>query len=150
MVQYYVIYDGNCNLCVSLVRLLERLDGQGRFQYIPMQDPTTLATLNITPQDCELGMILVDAAQLQRRWQGSDAAEEIGRLLPTGQAFVAAYRAMPGMKWMGDRLYAQVRDHRYTLFGRRDRTYWPQGAMDNPGGDAGCDTGSCGPYSGNG
>ncbi|MFM6005241.1 MAG: thiol-disulfide oxidoreductase, partial [Sphaerospermopsis kisseleviana] len=23
---YYVIYDGNCNLCVTLVQLLENLD----------------------------------------------------------------------------------------------------------------------------
>ena len=120
---YYVIYDGNCNLCVNLVRVLESLDQGHQFQYIPMQDEASLRNLGITSQDCEMGMILVNSKNPQQRWQGSDAAEEIGRLLPTGDIFVAAYRALPGLKWGGDRVYEQVRDNRYALFGKRDRVY---------------------------
>ncbi|MEA5616379.1 DCC1-like thiol-disulfide oxidoreductase family protein [Cronbergia sp. UHCC 0137] len=120
---YYVIYDGNCNLCVTLVQLLESLD-QGRlFHYVPMQDQETLSKWGITPQDCEQGMILIDGNALDRRWQGSNAAEEIGRLLPLGSIFVEAYRALPGMKWVGDKFYEQIRDNRYTLFGKRANTY---------------------------
>jgi predicted DCC family thiol-disulfide oxidoreductase YuxK len=119
----YVIYDGNCNLCVNLVKLLETLDRGDRFQYIPMQDVEALSRFNITAIDCELGMILLNADAPKQRWHGSDAAEEIGRRLPLGNLFVEAYRALPGMKWTGDRLYAQVRDNRYTLFGKRSRTY---------------------------
>lgn len=120
---YYVIYDGNCNLCVNLVKLLEKLDRGERFLYAPMQDQPTLNRFSITPEDCELGMILIDANHSTRRWQGSAAAEEIGRLLPSGKPFVEAYRALPGIKWVGDRLYEQVRDHRYTLFGKRSTLY---------------------------
>ncbi|HEY9749920.1 MAG TPA: DCC1-like thiol-disulfide oxidoreductase family protein [Allocoleopsis sp.] len=120
---YTVIYDGKCNLCVTLVQLLESLDKGDRFQYIPMQDPENPQRWNVTPQDCELGMILIDAAAPERRWQGSDAAEEIGQLLPLGNLFVAAYRALPGLKWSGDRIYEQVRDNRYTLFGQRTHVY---------------------------
>ncbi|PLZ35449.1 thiol-disulfide oxidoreductase, partial [Fischerella thermalis WC542] len=29
---YYVIYDGNCNLCVTLVQLLENLDQGNQFR----------------------------------------------------------------------------------------------------------------------
>lgn len=122
---YFVIYDGNCNLCVNLVKLLESLDRGETFQYAPMQDAPTLAQFGITPQDCEMGMILLRADAPEVRWQGSDAAEEIGRLLPLGNGFVASYRALPGMKWAGDRLYEQVRDNRYALFGKRDRLYQP-------------------------
>lgn len=122
---YYVIYDGNCNLCVTLVKLLESLDQGHLFSYLPMQDESGLNQLGITPQDCEMGMILIDATTPSQRWQGSAAAEEIGNLLPMGNLFVAAYRALPGVKWSGDRLYAQVRDHRYELFGKRDTTYHP-------------------------
>lgn len=121
--QYHVIYDGNCNLCVTLVQLLENLDQGQQFDYIPMQDEAACQTFGITPQDCELGMILIDGASPERRWQGSEAAEEIGRLLPMGEVFVSAYRAMPGMKWLGDRTYQQVRDHRYSWFGKRSSTY---------------------------
>ncbi|NEQ81993.1 MAG: DUF393 domain-containing protein, partial [Moorea sp. SIO2I5] len=35
---YHVIYDGDCNLCVTLVQLLENLDQGKLFNYIPMQD----------------------------------------------------------------------------------------------------------------
>ncbi|MCL6434999.1 MAG: DCC1-like thiol-disulfide oxidoreductase family protein [Leptolyngbyaceae cyanobacterium HOT.MB2.61] len=122
---YYVIYDGNCNLCVTLVQLLENLDRGRQFQYIPMQDEEGLSRLKITAQDCEMGMILVNANFPEQRWQGSDAAEEIGRLLPMGEVFVKAYRALPGMKWTGDRVYEQVRDNRYALFGKRESTYQP-------------------------
>lgn len=120
---HYVIYDGNCNLCSTLVQLLGRLDRGDRFQYIPMQDEPALTQFGITPEDCEQGMILINATAPDQRWQGSAAAEEIGRLLPLGDVFVSAYRALPGVKWTGDRVYAQVRDNRYTLFGKRDRTY---------------------------
>jgi predicted DCC family thiol-disulfide oxidoreductase YuxK len=119
---YTVIYDGQCNLCSNLVQVLEKLDRGQQFRYVSMQDSAGLAQFNITPEDCELGMILIENGS-DRRWQGSDAAEEIGRLLPLGQVFIAAYRALPGAKWVGDRVYEQVRDNRYTLFGRRDRTY---------------------------
>ncbi len=120
---YLVIYDGNCHLCVTLVQMLENLDGGKLFCYIPMQDEPKLSELKITPQDCELGMILIDANTPEKRWQGTAAAEEIGRLLPSGSVFVEAYRALPGVKWAGDRIYEQIRDHRYTLFGKRSSTY---------------------------
>ncbi|MCU0543146.1 MAG: DCC1-like thiol-disulfide oxidoreductase family protein [Oscillatoriaceae cyanobacterium Prado104] len=120
---YNVIYDGNCNLCVTLVQLLENLDRGQQFEYIPMQNLEELNRFGITAADCEMGMILIDAKAPEKRWQGSEAAEEIGRILPGGEVFVAAYRAMPGLKWMGDRVYEQVRDNRYTLFGKRPDTY---------------------------
>jgi len=148
--KYFVIYDGNCNLCTTLVQLLEQLDKGERFEYIPMQNLATdfvtdltdglsveneslpevetdigeyLKTLGITSSSCELGMILIDADNPKRRWQGSDAAEEIANLLPAGDVFIKAYRGLPGMKWMGDRFYEQIRDNRYALFGKRSDTY---------------------------
>ncbi|PAX52210.1 thiol-disulfide oxidoreductase DCC family protein [Brunnivagina elsteri] len=130
---HYVIYDGNCNLCVTLVQLLENLDQGKLFRYIPMQDGEVLLRWQITPKDCEMGMILIDGNMPERRWQGSDAAEEIGRLLPMGGVFVDAYRGLPGMKWVGDRFYEQIRDNRYALFGKRGNTYKSQFC-----GDGGC------------
>lgn len=135
---YHVIYDGNCNLCVTLVSLLEGLDQGQRFRYAPMQDEAALAQYGITAEDCEKGMILIDAEQPTHRWQGSDAAEEIGRILPLGAIFVNAYRALPGIKQAGDQVYGYVRDNRYQLFGKRDRTYTPQYPL--------CDTDTCQRY----
>ncbi len=132
---YHVIYDGSCNLCVNLVKTLEQLDRGERFQYAPMQDQRVLDQYGITSQDCEMGILLIHRENPTQRWQGSDAAEEIGRLLPVAQVFVSAYRAMPGAKWMGDRFYEQIRDNRYALFGKRDTLY--QSSYPT------CDTGTC-------
>lgn len=122
---YTVIYDGNCNLCVTLVQALEQLDQGRTFQYVSMQSTETLTQWCITPTDSEQGMILLDQENPERRWQGSEAAEEIGRLLPMAAGLVQAYRSLPGIKSVGDRFYAYIRDNRYTLFGKRNRTYEP-------------------------
>ncbi len=121
--KYHVIYDGNCNLCSNLVQVLEKLDQGKIFDYLPMQDEVGLREFNVTSQDCEMGMILVDGNNLSRRWQGSNAAEEIANLLPAGELFINAYRSLPGMKSLGDRAYEQVRDNRYSCFGKRSSTY---------------------------
>lgn len=118
-----VIYDGNCNLCTTLVQWLEWLDRGQQFRYVSMQDTFMLEPFNVTTADCELGMLLINEADPTQRWQGSDAAEEIGALLPAGVLFVTAYRSLPGLKRAGDRLYVFVRDNRYRLFGRRATTY---------------------------
>ena len=134
---YTVIYDGTCNLCVTLVKILEQLDQGQRFEYVPMQAEAILDRWQITPKDCELGMILLNPEHPEQRWQGSDAAEEIGRLLPMGEMFVQAYRSLPGAKSAGDRFYAFIRDHRYQLFGQRADLY--ESAYST------CDTDHCAP-----
>ena len=123
---YLVIYDGDCNLCSTLVQALEQLERGSLFRYVPMQDAETLTQWQITAQDCEMGMIVLNINNPTQRWQGSDAAEEIARLLPAGAAVIQAYRAIPGLKGLGDRTYTQVRDNRYAWFGRRATTYQSQ------------------------
>ncbi len=121
---YHVIYDGNCNLCVTFAQLLEKFDSGQLFDYIAMQEEATLEQFGITAEDCNMGMILIDARNPEKRWQGSNAAEEIVNLLPAGNLFIAAYRSLPGMKWMGDLTYEQIRDNRYNWFGKRSSTYY--------------------------
>jgi predicted DCC family thiol-disulfide oxidoreductase YuxK len=116
---YHVVYDDQCNLCSAGVDILKSLDWQGQFDYIPMSDTDALHRFDIIPASCELGMYLIDAQQPERKWQGSEAVEEITRLLPAGDLFISLYRAIPGAKSLGDRAYEQIRDHRYEWFGRR-------------------------------
>ena len=122
--KYYVIYDGNCNLCVSLVKLLEKLDQGKTFNYAAMQEMGVLSALDINEDDCQKGMILISTTTPQQKWQGSDAAEEIARILPTGDIFIKFYRLLPGFKNMGDGLYSYIRDNRYDLFGKTGETYF--------------------------
>ena len=122
--KYYVIYDGNCNLCVSLVKLLEKLDEGETFNYAAMQEAEVLYSLGITEEDCQKGMILLSPRTPREKWQGSDAVEEIAKILPTGETFIKFYRLLPGFKNMGDGLYRYIRDNRYSLFGKTGATYF--------------------------
>lgn len=122
--KYFVIYDGNCNLCVSFTQLLEKFDQGKLFNYIPMQETNTLQQLNITPEDCKLGMIVINQHNLTERWQGNNAVEKIIELLPNSKLFMTAYNAIPGLKWLGEKTYLQIRDHRYQWFGNRKKTYY--------------------------
>jgi predicted DCC family thiol-disulfide oxidoreductase YuxK len=128
---YHVIYDGNCNLCVAFTQLLVEFDRGHQFSYTPMQNLDALGEWGITTEDCDLGMILIKNNDPTLRWQGSEAAEEIARLLPIGDVFVEMYRAIPGMKTLGDRLYEQVRNNRYVWFGSRNQTYYVQSPCDD-------------------
>jgi predicted DCC family thiol-disulfide oxidoreductase YuxK len=146
--RHTVIYDGNCNLCVNWVRLLKQIDRAAQFCYIPMQHPN-LAQWGISEADCQQGMILLSPDRSpgvgsdSQRWQGSDAAEEIARLLPGGALAIAAYRALPGAKGLGDRAYVQIRDNRYSWFGQRP-TYWADPRVDPVDPALGeCHTDSC-------
>ncbi|GAB4225283.1 MAG: hypothetical protein Kow0049_02880 [Stanieria sp.] len=121
--KYHVIYDGNCHLCVTFTQLLEQFDRGNLFDYIPMQNEATLKQFQVTTDDCQMGMILIDAEQPEKRWQGSNAAEEIIRILPMGEVFINIYRSLPGIKFIGDGVYEQIRDNRYTWFGKRNSTY---------------------------
>ncbi|BAQ66670.1 thiol-disulfide oxidoreductase DCC family protein [Geminocystis sp. NIES-3709] len=122
--KYCVIYDGNCNFCVNFVQLLEKFDRGKLFNYIPMQETKVLEQLNITTEDCQLGMIVINQDNLSERWQGDKAAEKIIELLPNGQIFITAYRGIPGLGWLGENSYLQVRDNRYKWFGYRKQTYY--------------------------
>jgi predicted DCC family thiol-disulfide oxidoreductase YuxK len=142
--RHTVIYDGNCNLCVNWVRLLKQVDREAQFCYIPMQHPN-LAQWGVSEADCQQGMILLspELSPKASRWQGSAAAEEIARLLPGGALVIAAYRALPGAKGLGDRAYVQIRDNRYSWFGQRP-TYWADPSvkpLDTAVGE--CHTDSC-------
>jgi predicted DCC family thiol-disulfide oxidoreductase YuxK len=140
--KHTVIYDGRCNLCSNLVQGLEQVDRGQQFDYIAMQEEAKLAQYGITPQDCELGMILIQQESPHQRWQGSNAAEEIARLLPLGAWLINAYRLLPGAKFVGDRVYDQVRDHRYDWFGKRSATYQSNHPAPEPACETGCDQAS--------
>lgn len=120
---YLIIYDGDCNLCSNLVQQLEQWKRNQPFFYAPMQDTATLERHDLTPIDCERGMIVIDL-DTREQWQGADAAEKIGLLLPLAKPLIQLYLSIPGLKLFGDGIYTQVRDHRYDWFGKRSQTYW--------------------------
>ncbi len=110
-----IIYDGNCNLCTTFVKLLEKIDRGERFCYLPMQQVETLLHLGIHPTEMEQGVILLTD---KTKYQGMKAIERIGELLPGFDRLVSVYNQIPGVKPLSYSGYAWVKDHRYQLFGQ--------------------------------
>lgn len=110
-----VIYDGNCNLCITFVKLLERLDRGQMFAFVPMQESETLTFLQITVKEMDHGVILLKGKE---KFQGTAAIQAIGEILPGGRVLVDLYTQLPGAKSVGDQGYSWVKDNRYQLFGQ--------------------------------
>ncbi|MCS6959344.1 MAG: DUF393 domain-containing protein [Pseudanabaenaceae cyanobacterium SKYGB_i_bin29] len=115
-----VIYDGNCNLCTTFVKLMETIDRGRLFRYVPMQKEELLQELGVNPEEMAQGVILLEGWQEKtgRKYQGMAAIERIGELLPGFPLLVQLYNQIPGVKPLVTSGYAWVRDHRYQLFGQ--------------------------------
>ncbi len=113
--QAVVLYDGDCRFCRKSVALLKRLDWFGRLAYHSAREVTT-----IPPSE-----VPFDPAKL---------LEEMHLLTPdrkTAHAGYAAFRwiawrlpltipitpllYVPGVAWLGNRLYRWVAKHRFEL-----------------------------------
>ncbi len=110
-----IIYDGNCNLCTTFVRLLETIDRGTRFCYVPMQNTGTLLNLGVDPIEMEKGIILLED---KTKYQGIAAIERIAETLPGFDRLVNLYNQIPGVKPLGSLSYEWVKDNRYQLFGQ--------------------------------
>lgn len=110
-----VIYDGNCNLCTTFVKLMEQVEGGKLFRYVPLQREEALRSLGIDPLEMAQGVVLLEG---EGKYQGMAAIERISQLLPGFSFLVELYHQIPGVKALVTSGYAWVRDHRYQLFGQ--------------------------------
>ena len=80
--KYYVIYDGNCNLCVSLVKLLEKLDQGKTFNYAAMQEQEVLSSLDNKNLNCIQYYLLVSGYYSRSRGSSSSSSSSSTRYSP--------------------------------------------------------------------
>ena len=108
---YYLIHDPNCPTCGPFIQLLQSLDRGRLFICISLEDSERLRDFQLTAEDAkQKGLILIDADETFRRWYGSEAIEEIITVFPMGYLLISTYRAMPGAKPIGDRVYVTLKD----------------------------------------
>ena len=82
-----LIYDGDCRFCRSCVRVLRRLDRNGRLNFVAFQDGNALKDLPIERSALERAMHLVSPTGTT--WAGAAALSPLLRLLPWGGVLVA-------------------------------------------------------------
>lgn len=131
-----VIYDGNCNFCISQVKNLRRLDCcGGRLSFLSLHDPRVAERYpDLTHDQLMSQMYIIDGRG--RRHGGGDAVRYLTRRLPL--LWIAApLLHLPGLAGLWRFLYNQVAKRRYKLAGKKD-------------GGPNCDGDSCAVHFGDG
>ena len=111
-----VLYDGQCPLCVRSVRVLRALDLFSRlrwldFRTLNLTDYNARHDLKLTLRDLEQQMAVVSRG---RAHQGFYAWRAIAQAIPAGWV-VAPWLFVPGIPWLGERVYRRVAQNRHQL-----------------------------------
>ncbi len=110
-----VLYDGQCPLCLKSVGLLKRLDWFGRLTYVNARDrarlPPSDAPLDPDRLLQEMHVLTPDSRRL---YHGFAALRWIAWRLPLLWP-VAPLLYLPGVPWLGQRLYLWVARNRFRL-----------------------------------
>jgi predicted DCC family thiol-disulfide oxidoreductase YuxK len=111
---YLVAYDGNCVFCIRVVGLAHRLDIFRRFDFIDFRDPQQLTSCpDLDPARAEQKMQL----KLRSHWiEGFQAFRFMTTRMPLLWCLFV-FISLPGMNWLGERIYAWVSSHRYLILG---------------------------------
>jgi predicted DCC family thiol-disulfide oxidoreductase YuxK len=110
-----VLYDGMCPFCQRAVRLLKRLDWFKRLRYQDCRDtahwPPCAAPLDLKRLLAEMHVVTPDR---QRALAGYRAIRWMAWRLPL-LVPVAPLLYVPGVPWLGNKLYLWIAKHRYDL-----------------------------------
>jgi len=110
-----VLYDGLCPLCRKSVAILKRLDWRKRLDYHDARDvahlPTSEVALDPEKMLVEMHVLTPDR---KRVYAGFRAFRWISGRLPLLWAFWPFF-FLPGVPWVGQRVYRWVAKNRYNL-----------------------------------
>jgi predicted DCC family thiol-disulfide oxidoreductase YuxK len=110
-----LIYDGDCRLCVSSKRWIERWDRRRRIRTIPFQSPEARGRLpELDAMTCMDAMRFIDAEG--KVFSGVDAFRAMLPFLPFG-FLLSSLLSLPGVHRIVQRLYRHVAENRYRWFG---------------------------------
>jgi predicted DCC family thiol-disulfide oxidoreductase YuxK len=118
--QAVVLFDGQCPLCQRAVRLLKRLDWLKRLQFRDCRDTANLPTCDepLDPKRLLEEMHLVTPDRT-RAYAGYRAFRWIAWRLPLTWG-LAPLLYVPGVPWLGHKLYLRVARNRYNLVPCKD------------------------------
>lgn len=108
-----VVYDGQCNVCGKVVRLLRGWDRQGELEIVPFQEPSVPGRFPWIPEAAYR-----EALQLigpgNQTWAGAAAIEQLLGILPAGWLLGWAFR-VPLLGALIGRFYRWFARNRYRL-----------------------------------
>lgn len=110
-----VLFDGMCNLCNGAVDFILKRDRKKQFQYVALQseEGKKLVDKYHIPSEIDSVILLKD----KQVFTESDAAIEIGKMLPVPWKWAGIFRIIP-LK-IRNSVYRWIARHRYRWFGKR-------------------------------
>jgi predicted DCC family thiol-disulfide oxidoreductase YuxK len=117
-----LIYDGYCNLCGAIIRLVKRHDRKSRFEFVPSQSERggrLLAEAGLKTS----GTGTVVLALEDKFYLRSTAALRVFRLLGGGWRLLYGFIIIP--RFIRDFVYDIIAKTRYRIFGRSSSCYIP-------------------------
>lgn len=120
----FVVYDGECNLCLATTAKLRGLQSKANIHFISIQ------SIEQGKQSVKVpGIEQVSYTSLYEKIHVADeqgmlfaGADGIIRIMHTLKGFwpIAVIYHIPGMKLLGDRLYRFIAKRRYDWFGKTE------------------------------
>ncbi len=121
-----LIYDGQCNLCVSLVKFLEPMNREQngyRMTFVPFQHADELiVAYKLNPDKLRQALHLIDASgSVFAAGAAVEKLSDVFPLLKLGAGFWTTSA--------GELLYKAVAENRYRVFGCSDECYISESSM---------------------
>lgn len=117
-----VFYDGFCNLCLSVVSLVKRLDKKKIFSFLPLQSSDAIEILDnfVSKNNRYDSVVLYNKNQIYLQ---SDAVIEISKLLGFPFNLTSILKIIPLS--IRDIIYKFIAARRYQWFGKRNTCRMP-------------------------
>ncbi len=119
-----ILFDGVCNLCSGFVQFVVPRDPVGKFRFASLQSDIAKELLaeHDLPTDELESIVLIEGDE---SYVKSSAVIRIATLLGGIYSLLWPFQFLP--RFVRDRVYDFVADHRYKWFGKKDQCMIPEG-----------------------
>jgi len=114
-----LLYDGQCPLCQRSVAVLKKLDWSRKVDYRDARDPANLPDLDPPLEPARLLEEMHLVTTRNRVYHGFGALRWLAWRMPL-LWLVAAFLCIPGVPWVGQKVYLWIARNRYQLVPCRD------------------------------
>lgn len=120
---HLLLFDGVCHLCDGAVQFILKHDQRGLIHFGSIQSAegqSLYRQYGLDPEHPDT-MLLITPEGVFRE---SDAALKIASLLGGRWSFALVFKIIP--RWLRDRVYRFIAQHRYQWFGKHDQCLLPR------------------------
>lgn len=110
---YTVVFDGDCQVCTRLSKVLRDWDRRHALDIVSSQEPGVMARFPWIPPRAYADALQLIAAD-GTTWQGAAAIEQLLSVLPRGRLIAWIFK-VPFVRTFADRFYRWFARNRYRL-----------------------------------